>query len=77
MILANILRCNNTSGVIGVEWVPATNRWKTVIFFKGRRCYLGSYEKFEDAVKARKQGEEEYHDKFLEEFAASNMEESS
>ena len=58
-----------------MEWVPASNKWKAVIFFKGRRYYPGCYEKFEDAVKARKRGEEEYHDKFLEEFAAANMEE--
>ena len=70
MIQANTLRSNDTSGVTGVEWVPAANRWKAVIFFKGRRYYLGSYKRFEDAVKARKQGEGEYHDKFVEEFTS-------
>ena len=70
MIQTNTLRSNNTSGATGVEWVPATNRWKAVIFFKGRRYYLGSYKRFEDAVKARKQGEGEYHDKFVEEFTS-------
>ena len=76
MLAARTVRSNNTSGVTGVEWVPASNKWKAVIFFKGRRYYLGCYEKFEDAVKARKRGEEEYHNKFLEEFAAGNTEES-
>lgn len=75
LLRAKTIRRNNTSGVTGVEWVPASNKWKAVIFFKGRRYYPGCYEKFEDAVKARKRGEEEYHDKFLEEFAAANMEE--
>lgn len=76
LLRAKTIRRNNTSGVTGVEWVPASNKWKAVILFKGRRYYLGCYEKFEDAVKARKRGEEEYHNKFLEEFAAGNTEES-
>ena len=40
------------------------------ICFKGIRYYLGSFSNFEDAVKARKQAEEELHNKFLSEFAA-------
>ena len=76
LLRSKTIRSNNTSGVTGVEWVPHVNKWKAVIFFKGRRYYLGCYEKFEDAVKARKRGEEEYHDRFLEEFAKENMEKS-
>lgn len=72
LLRAKTIRSNNTSGATGVEWVPKINKWKAVIFFKGRRYYLGCYEKFEDAVKARKRGEEEYHDKFLEEFDAGS-----
>lgn len=77
LLRSKTLRRSNTSGVTGVEWVPASNKWKAVISFKGRRYYLGCYENFEDAVRAWKRGEEEYHDKFLEEFAEENMEESS
>ena len=77
MIRANTLRRNNTSGVQGVDWLAKKQRWRATICFKGKRHYLGSYEKFEDAVKARKRGEEEYHNKFLEEFAAGNMERHS
>lgn len=73
LLRAKTIRSNNTSGVTGVEWVPKMNKWKAVIFFKGHRYYLGCYERFEDAVKARKRGEEEYHDKFLEEFDAGNV----
>ena len=76
MIRANTVRRNNTSGVPGVEWMAKKQRWRATICFKGKRRYLGSYEKFEDAVKARKRGEEEYHDTFLEEFAAANRKES-
>lgn len=74
LIRAKTVRSNNTSGVTGVEWVPNVNKWKAVISFQGQRHYLGCYEKFEDAVKARKRGEEEYHDKFLEEFGAEKIE---
>lgn len=69
LIRSNTIRSNNTSGVTGVEWVPAVNKWKAVIYFKGKRHYLGCYGKFEDAVKARKQAEEELFEPFLREFA--------
>lgn len=76
MLAARTVRRNNTSGVPGVDWLAKKQRWRASICFKGKRRYLGSYEKFEDAVKARKRGEEEYHDTFLEEFAAANRKES-
>jgi len=69
MLRSKTLRCNNTSGVVGVDWLAAKGLWRATICFKGKRYYLGSYHKFEDAVKARKRGEEELHDKFLREFA--------
>lgn len=69
LIRSKTIRSNNTSGVTGVEWVPRTSQWKAVIFFKGKRHYLGCYGKFEDAVKARRRAEEELFEPFLEEFA--------
>lgn len=71
LLRSKTIRSNNTSGVTGVEWIPVTNKWKAVIFFKGKRYYLGCYEKFEDAVKARKRAEEELHDKFVSEFMSA------
>ena len=68
MIRANTKRCNNTSGVPGVEWRTAKGVWQATICFKGKRRYLGSYHRFEDAVKARKWAEEELFTPFLEEF---------
>lgn len=76
MLRAKTVRSNNTSGVPGVDWWAAKQRWRAAICFKGRRYYLGSYGRFEDAVRARKRGEEEYHEKFLKEFAAKSVEES-
>ena len=69
LIRSKTIRKNNTSGVTGVEWDPAANKWKAVIFFKGKRHYLGCYGDFEDAVKARKRAEEEIFEPFLREFA--------
>lgn len=74
LIRSKTIRRNNTSGVTGVEWVPRSNAWRAVIFFKGKRHYLGCYGKFEDAVKARQRGEEEYFEAFLEEFSRTAQE---
>ena len=72
MIRTRPVRSNNTSGVPGVDWLAKKQRWRATICFKGKRRYLGSYENFEDAVKARKRAEEELHDSFLREFDAKN-----
>ena len=71
MLRAKTVRCNNTSGVPGVEWLAQKQRWRASICFKGKRYYLGSYTSFEEAVKARKLGEEKLHDRFLQEYAAA------
>lgn len=72
MLRAKTVRRNNTSGVPGVDWWAAKQRWRATICFQGKRRYLGSYHRFEDAVAARKQAEEALHDKFLDEFAQAN-----
>ena len=68
MLRAKTVRKNNTSGVPGVDWLAVRNRWRASICFKGRRYYLGRYQRFEDAVRARKAAEARLHDSFLEEF---------
>ena len=68
MLCARTVRCNNTSGVPGVDWCASKGLWRAMICFKGKRRYLGSYARFEDAVKARKRAEEELFDPFLREF---------
>ena len=71
MLASKTVRHNNTSGVPGVDWLSAKQRWRAMICFKGKRHYLGSYARFEDAVKARKAAEEELHEGFLREYAQS------
>lgn len=66
---AKIARKNNTSGVPGVDWWASKGLWRATICFKGKRHYLGGFHSFEDAVKARKRGEAQFHDKFLDEYA--------
>ena len=68
MLRAKTVRCNNTSGVPGVDWLAKKQRWRASICFKGRRHYLGCYQNFDDAVQARKQAEEELFLPFLAEF---------
>ncbi len=68
MLRAKTIRKNNTSGVPGVEWWVRKERWRATICFKGKRHYLGSYSRFEDAVKARKEAEARFHDSFVREY---------
>ncbi len=68
LLRAKTVRRNNTSGVPGVDWRASKHSWRASICFKGKRYYLGSYARFEDAVKARKLAEENLHDSFLREF---------
>jgi len=62
---AKTVRKNNTSGVPGVDWRASIGLWRAMICFKGKRHYLGSFRRFEDAVKARKRAEEELYETFL------------
>ena len=59
---------NNTSGVKGVSWNNGRESWEAYIGIHGKRIHLGRYTKFEDAVKARKRAEEEYHQPLIEEL---------
>ena len=55
----------NQSGYTGVYRSKKSGKWVAQITFKRKTYYLGSYDKIEDAVKARHRGEE-MHDDFLE-----------
>lgn len=51
---------NNTSGCPGVTFDKSKNKWMAFISYNGKNIFLGRYEKYEDAVKARKEAEERY-----------------
>lgn len=58
------LRKNNTSGHTGV--VAYRGKWRAQIMFQRKNYVIGSYEKIEDAVKARRQAEQHIFGEFLE-----------
>ena len=53
---------NNTSGRTGVSWNKKSGKWRAHIRVKEllKESYLGSFDKFEDAVKVREAAELEY-----------------
>lgn len=48
---------NNKSGVCGVSWYKAGNKWQAGIKIDHRRIHLGHFTKFHEAVNARKNAE--------------------
>ncbi len=66
----------NTSGQTGVYRHKKTGKWIAQITFQGKTRYLGSYETFEEAVKARQKGEE-LHDDFLRQYHAEHPNEEN
>lgn len=65
LLRSKTVRKNNTSSVPGVEWLQKEARWRATICFKGKRTYLGRFATFQEAVKARKTAEEQFHDAFV------------
>ena len=55
------MRCTNTSGKTGVTWNKKKNKWYVTISHEGKKVYVGAYDAFEDAVKARENAEIEYY----------------
>lgn len=55
----------NTSGVRGVTYDRATQKWQAQIVFKGKSNKLGRYISKENAIKARKMAEEAMFGNFL------------
>jgi hypothetical protein len=54
-------RKDNISGIKGVEFHTATQKWQARIALNGKRIYLGLYNNIEDAIVARKQAEQIHH----------------
>ncbi len=50
----------NTSGHLGVTWFRQTSKWRAQIKVGKRTLHLGFFERFEDAVEARKNAEAEH-----------------
>ena len=63
---------HNTSGVRGVFFNNRTQKWRAMLCFKGINHYLGEYKDINDAIEARKLGEEKYFEPFLKEHNFQN-----
>jgi len=63
---------SNTSGIKGVHWDKARQKWVAKIIFQGKEYFLGRYAKKEDAIDARAIAEKEMHEKFLDEHNLLN-----
>ena len=55
-----VLRKNNTSGVMGVYWSKPHNKWIARLNYKYKTIYIGIFETFDEAVAARRAAEREY-----------------
>lgn len=55
---------DNTSGVTGVNWHKAANKWRAFIGIDGKNIHLGTFDTFDEAVKVRKKAEEKYFGEF-------------
>jgi len=61
----------NTSGYTGVYRNKKRGKWVAQIRFRGKAYYLGSYDRLEDAVKARRRGEQMHSDFLAWYYSAS------
>lgn len=66
LIKKDVTFSHNTSGTRGVYKHTVNNTWIAYINFKKKRYNLGSHTNKEDAIKARKDAEEELFGNFLE-----------
>ncbi|MCD8365292.1 MAG: transcriptional regulator [Clostridiales bacterium] len=62
-------RTDNTSGVQGICRMK-NRKYRVDIGFKGKRYYIGTFEKLEDAVLARTEAEEKIHKGFTRAYRA-------
>jgi hypothetical protein len=60
----NAKQKNNKSGVLGVHWYKASEKWRARIKINNKEIHLGSFDNLEDASKARKEAEIKYFGEF-------------
>ncbi len=64
----------NKSGIKGVHWNKAVQKWEAILTFQGQRHKLGQYENIQDAAKARSLAEEKYFDPILKKYGKETTE---
>jgi hypothetical protein len=55
---------NNKSGVIGVHWNKANEKWRAQITLNNKQIHLGLFDNFEEVCKVRKEAEIKYFGDF-------------
>lgn len=65
-IKSNKLFSTNKSGYKGINWLESSKKWNAQIMFQRKAYYLGAYDNIEDAIKIRKEAENEVFNKFIE-----------
>lgn len=60
------LRSSNKTGFKGITENHQTGKYRATLTFRGERIYLGEYDRLEDAVAARRIGEDKYFKLYLE-----------
>jgi hypothetical protein len=63
-IINRKIKSTNTSGVTGVRWYGASNKWRAFISVNKKEKWLGGFKNFEEAVEVRKRAEKRYYGKF-------------
>lgn len=63
--LNGVVNSNSSTGVNGVY--RDKDKYRAAICFKGKRYYLGTYDRIGDAIAARKRANEEIYGKYLQE----------
>lgn len=66
------LRCTNKSGVCGVSWSKKGRCWRADITVHGKRMMLGRFDRFDDAIAARRAAETDLHGAFATPFQRVN-----
>ena len=57
-------RKDNKSGIIGVSWDKAREKWVAQIRLNNKHIHLGRFDNFEEACKARKDAEIKYYGEY-------------
>lgn len=67
-ITSDKLIATNTSGARGVYWDKNSGKYRARLRFKGKTYNFGTYANFDDAVKARKEAEQQIYGEFLDQI---------
>lgn len=60
----HVIQSNNSSGTSGVHFSERDGKWIARISVDGKRIYLGSFDKKEEAIQVRRDAEIEYHKEY-------------